>query len=445
VSATGQVLVPLASGYRINRYLARRPDCEYDAPGNWATLPAHADARTQQAPDLGGFFLDYFLRDTFRCSANLGGMVRRDLTILRAIERCSHLRSHKVADWIVELRNWEGQMNSIIRWFAIFAGVVIISLLAGNVSANTATVRCVAQQDQISVYDSLRTRGVEAKLKCGEEVEIIGRVQHYLKIRAQNGVEGYVPDNSLAGPPAAVVHQDAAAKSSSVAVTPAQNATQKKQPSSEPVSPSDTFADNNSAAAASPLSDTSAKAAAGKPGTQPEATNSNSAAATPAVNSDDAPAPPADNESADPACQNYFSAYGLAPSQLKWIAQNRKKLFSNICPAPDISKVDYVMIFTHDVDFFNVTMPTPVHKIEGFSDFRALTPIDTGLTSASDPDKAHHQYVWIFRVAPGTFDPENFSPRRRYQFSTVESNALGSKAGLKAVEDAFRFVSTANH
>jgi hypothetical protein len=97
------------------------------------------------------------------------------------------------------------------------------------------------------------------------------------------------------------------------------------------------------------------------------------------------------------------------------------------------------------VDFFNVTMPTPVHKIEGFSDFRALTPVDTGLTSASDPDKAHRQYVWIFRIAPGTFDPDNFSPRRRYQFSQVESGALGSKASLKAVEDAFRFVSTANH
>jgi hypothetical protein len=384
------------------------------------------------------------LRDTFRCSANLGGIFRRDLTILRAIERCSLSRSHKVADWIVELRNWEGHMNRTIRFFAIFAGAVIISLLARSVSANTATVRCVAKQDQISVYDSLRTRGVETKLKCGEEVEIIGRVQNYVKIRAQNGVEGYVPDNSFARLPSVEIHPAPSANAVSATATP-QEATAKKQPFSEPVSPSDTFADNNSAAAPSPLSDTSAKAAADKPATQPEASNSNSSAATPAASSEDAPAPQPENESADVACQSYFSAYGLAPGQLKWIAQNRKKLFSNVCPAPDISKVDYVMIFTHDVDFFNVTMPTPVHKIEGFSDFRALTPVDTGLTSASDPDKAHHQYVWIFRVAPGTFDPANFSPRRRYQFSTVESNALGSKAGLKAVEDAFRFVATANH
>src|SRR5580693_9168485 len=213
-------------------------------------------------------------------------------------------------------------MQSTIRFFAILAGIVIISLLAGALSANTATVRCFAQQDQISVYDSLRTRGVEAKLKRGEEVEIISNVQNYARMRAENGVEGSVPANSFAGLPAVEGKSDPAAKTSSVTTNPAQNATAKKQPSSEPVSPSDTYADNNSAAAPSPLSNTSAKAGAGKPATQPEATNSNSAAATPAVNSDDAPAPPPDNESADPACQNYFSAYGLAPSQLKWIAQN---------------------------------------------------------------------------------------------------------------------------
>jgi hypothetical protein len=335
-------------------------------------------------------------------------------------------------------------MQNSIRFFAILAGVVIVSVFAGAASANTATVRCVAQQEQISVYDSLRTRGVEAKLKCGEEVEIIGRVQDYVKIRAQNGVEGYVPENLFAGLPAMETHEAPAATVVSVTATP-QNATAKKQPSSEPAAPSDTFADNSTAAVPPPLSDTPSKVATSNPATPPAASNSNSSPAAPAANSDDNPAPQPENESADAACQNYFSAYGLAPSQLKWIAQNRKKLFSNVCPAPEVGKVDFVMIFTHDVDFFNVTMPTPVHKIEGFSDFRALTPIDAGLTSADDPDKAHRQYVWIFRFAPGTFDPANFSPRRRYQFSQVESGAIGSKASLKAVEDAFRFVSTANH
>jgi hypothetical protein len=331
-------------------------------------------------------------------------------------------------------------MQKTIRFIAIFAGVLTIFLLAGGASANTATVRCAAQQNQISVYDSLRTRGVEAKLKCGEEVEIIGRVNNYVKIRAQNGVEGYVPDNFFAALPSADNHQDPAASSAAITATPAQNTTTKKQPASEPAS---TYAAMSPATTPPPLAESSAKPPAAASASKPAVANAVSSNATPAAASDDTPAPQPENESADPACQNYFSAYGLAPSQMKWIAQNRKKLFSNVCPAPDITKVDFVMIFTHDVDFFNVTMPTPVHNIEGFSDFRALTPIDAGLTSADDPDKAHRQYVWIFRFAPGTFDPANFSPRRRYQFSQVESGAMGSKASLKAVEDAFRFVSTA--
>jgi hypothetical protein len=334
-------------------------------------------------------------------------------------------------------------MNGTIRFISIFFIALIVSLLAGSSSANTATVRCVAQQDQVSVLDSLRTRSVEAKLKCGEEVEIIGHMQNYVKIRAQNGVEGYVPENLFTGLPAAENHGAPAATAASVTAAQEQDAAAKKQPSSEPVAQSATYAEMDPAAISPSLAGSSAPTPAAAPANHPAVTHA--APTTSVTNSDDDPAAPPENESADPACQNYFSAYGLAPNQLKWIAQNRKKLFANVCPAPDISKVDFVMIFTHDVDFFNVTMPTPVHKIEGFSDFRALTPLDAGLTSAADPDKAHRQYVWIFRIAPGTFDPDNFSPRRRYQFSTVESNALGSKAGLKAVEDAFRFVSTANH
>jgi hypothetical protein len=342
-------------------------------------------------------------------------------------------------------------MFNAARFYLILAGVVTVSLLAASASANTATVRCVSRQDQISVYDSLSTRGVEAKLKCGEEVEIIGRVQDYVKIRAQNGVEGFVPATSFAGLTTSTNHPAAspsatADNAASVSAVPAQNTTAKKQTSSAPVAPSDTFAEMNPAADPPPLVDTPVKTSAGVPASHPAAASTAAASvAKPAADGEDMPAAQPENESADPACQNYFSAYGLAPSQMKWIAQNRKKLFANVCPAPDIAKVDFVIIFTHDVDFFSATMPTPVHQVEGFSDFKAMTPMDTELMSASDADKAHRQYAWIFRFAPGTFDPSNFSPRRRYQFSTVESSALGSKAGLKTVEDAFRFVSTASH
>jgi hypothetical protein len=151
------------------------------------------------------------------------------------------------------------------------------------------------------------------------------------------------------------------------------------------------------------------------------------------------------NESAGVACQKYFSAYGLTPSQMKWIALNRKRLFSNVCPAPDPSKVDFVIIFTHDVDFFNSTMPEPVHKNNGFSDFTPMTPIDTALVPESEADKAHREYVWIFQFAKGTFDPASFSPHSQYQFSKMETSSLGSKGSLKTVTDAFQFVATASH
>jgi hypothetical protein len=107
--------------------------------------------------------------------------------------------------------------------------------------------------------------------------------------------------------------------------------------------------------------------------------------------------------------------------------------------------VDFVIIFTHDVDFFSATMPEPVRKINGFSDFTPMTMIDSALMSESDADKAHRQYVWIFQFAKGTFDPASFSPRRKYQFSKMETNSLGSKAGVKTVEDAFQFVAAASH
>jgi hypothetical protein len=146
------------------------------------------------------------------------------------------------------------------------------------------------------------------------------------------------------------------------------------------------------------------------------------------------------SESADPACQTYFSAYGLAPSQIKWIAQNRKKEFPSICPAPDPSKVDFVVIFTHDDGVYSSALPAPVHTDRnGFSDFSAMVGVDTAALSNSDADKAHRQFVWVFTMRRGAFDPASFSARRRYQFTKVESSSAGSKASVKSIEDAFEF------
>jgi hypothetical protein len=140
-------------------------------------------------------------------------------------------------------------------------------------------------------------------------------------------------------------------------------------------------------------------------------------------------------------CTHYFSAYGLSANQYKWLAQNRKKAFPGVCPAPSPAQVDFVVIFTHDVPFYNVTMPNAVHTdINGFSDWTPLTTVDTAVISASDADKSHHEYVWVFHTNRGAFNPATFSSRRRPLFSKAETNTLGSRGGFRTVMDALTFI-----
>ncbi len=160
--------------------------------------------------------------------------------------------------------------------------------------------------------------------------------------------------------------------------------------------------------------------------------------------------PPDPDEEEDPvekplenneACTIYFSAYGLSPNQYKWMTRNRGKEFAGICPAPAPGMVDFVVIFTHDADFYNGTMPTPIHTDKnGFSDFTPLTAVDSAVVSSSDADKNRHEYVWVFHTKRGAFDPAKFSPKRRPLFSSTESNKLGTSAGSRSAEDALRFM-----
>jgi hypothetical protein len=453
----------------------------------------------------------------------------------------------------------------------------VLFLLAGAAVASpafagdSATMKCNATQDRVWVYDSLTSFDVSAKLKCGETVEITGRVKGYVKIRASNGTQGYVPDSTFpdlppfvdpndpqAGAPIAKrvtpraaatpagpapvpvsatnvsVPQPAAIPAPAPAVTVAANpvATPTPAPSIRTVAETTPapVASVSVAASAAPVITAAAKptpapssskksnvmtAPASKP--QPPApvapapaavshtpaltsasatsntrssspassskmANTKSAAAPPqpsgahaaptpsvptpavitpakpvetsivvqpqpshelasvhtvaATESDEYPDYQPENASADPACRLFFSAYGISPAQAKWIAQNRKKQFSNICPAPDVSTVDYVIIFTHDVDFFGSTLPTVVHTDHnGFSDFSPMTMIDTALIPMSEADKSHREYVWVFKMQRGNFDPAKFSPRRRPQFSKTESHAP-----TRTVEEAFRFI-----
>jgi len=145
------------------------------------------------------------------------------------------------------------------------------------------------------------------------------------------------------------------------------------------------------------------------------------------------------NETAN--CTQYFSAYGLSANQYKWLAQNRHKAFPSVCPAPTPAQVDFVVIFTHDVPFYNVTMPNAVHTdLNGFSDWTPLTTVDTAVISATDADKSHHEYVWVFHTNRGAFDPAKFSSRRRPLYSKAETNMLGSRGGFRTVMDALTFI-----
>jgi hypothetical protein len=145
--------------------------------------------------------------------------------------------------------------------------------------------------------------------------------------------------------------------------------------------------------------------------------------------------------SEEASCTQYFSAYGLSANQYKWLAQNRKKAFPGVCPAPSPAQVDFVVIFTHDVPFYNVTMPNAVHTdINGFSDWTPLTTVDTAVISASDADKSHHEYVWVFHTNRGAFNPATFSSRRRPLYSKAETNMLGSRGGFRTVMDALTFI-----
>jgi hypothetical protein len=167
-------------------------------------------------------------------------------------------------------------------------------------------------------------------------------------------------------------------------------------------------------------------------------------AATTEPESEDYPERVIEDESASPSCEIYFSAYGLSPMQYKWMVENRRKKYPSICPASAPSKVDFVLILTHDVAFYNSTMPTTVRTDKnGFSDWNPMTRADDTVVSASELDKSKHEYVWVFQMKRGAFDPAKFSPRRRPQFTKAESNGLGSHAAPRTIDDAFQFMQSA--
>ena len=473
-------------------------------------------------------------------------------------------------------------------------GFVLALFIVGSASPAKAggntNVKCAPNEDRVWVYESLDDFNVAAKLKCGDPVQIIGRVKGYVKIETTNGTDGYVLDSALpksALPPEpeekpntveaaslafaarraakssaspAPSTSSASAVASSAPVTVASKPAPAAQPAIAPAQPQPEVAVAASASAPAansssqpPIAPTTASALATAPApaanpapvantasTQPtpsqptpvapkavakysnpqpvppsrakthasapsapavsappptvaavasapppapaapvapapvtpmgaapvasrvdvDANNADAEtsaslqpvstpsahAATPAikpsVNPDDEEYPPVKPLDDDTAgCTHYFSAYGLSPNQYKWIAQNRHKAFPSVCPAPTPSMVDFVVIFTHDVAFYNVTMPNSIHvEKNGFSDWTPLTTVDTALMSPSEANKSHHEYVWVFHTNRGAFDPAKFSSRRRPLYSKSESNTLGSRGGFRTVMDALTFI-----
>ena len=440
---------------------------------------------------------------------------------------------------------------SHIRFLLPLAGLWLASPVFAT---DLAYVKCSANQDRVWVYESLSSFDVEAKLKCGEPVEILHRVKGYVRIRTESGVEGFVPDSVFPDLPALPDDADkpaaasaaqrslasaavaaaakvtpapapapvvvAAAKPAPVVVAPAPPvpaATQqvaititpvgapkpiaataivtaaqatpakssasakstipatapghaapstKTQTASTRTKPATTVAKKVSPApstsTSSPAFDSAPAArivhgapAASASGLTPAKASvetvsarrdsaavmsANAQPAAAAEESEDYPDTQVQNESADPSCRVYFAAYGLSPSQYKWMAESRHKEFSGICPAPDLAHVDYVVLFTHDSDTYTYAMPQPVHTDHnGFSDFSPMTTVDTALVKASDVEKARYEFVWVFRMTRGAFDPVKFSPRRRPQFTTY---VKGARASQRSIEDAFNFVET---
>ena len=89
---------------------------------------------------------------------------------------------------------------------------------------------------------------------------------------------------------------------------------------------------------------------------------------------------------------------------------------------------------THDVNFYDYTMPVPVHTDNsGFSNWSAIVLLDN-----SDPSaKYKRESVWIFRFKRGSFDPARFSANAKPDYSAVES---GAHASDRAVDAASNFI-----
>jgi hypothetical protein len=135
----------------------------------------------------------------------------------------------------------------------------------------------------------------------------------------------------------------------------------------------------------------------------------------------------------DSHCSSYIAAYGVSIAEYQRVEKNWKT-FPSICPAPSPASVDFVVIFTHDSDYYKDTLPGPVHTDSaGFSDWSAIVTLD----NTRPPEKYKREYVWVFRFKRGSFSPGHLSTNAKPDYSEVESGAHNSD---RAVDAAFKFI-----
>ncbi|HTU35418.1 MAG TPA: hypothetical protein VMF66_16565 [Candidatus Acidoferrum sp.] len=436
-------------------------------------------------------------------------------------------------------------MTSLLRFIAI-TSAVLLPLSSLSAADEHVALKCSTNQDSVWVYDSLTTFNVEAKVKCGEAVTLVGRTDGYVEVRTAAGTEGYVPEENVPETEAVAISaapetnatsrptsarttsapRSAPAQPSARAALPsgtheavASTTTSRPQPAAAGISPA--IAAEEDASSVPSGSTDRATSAVTEPASAPVAaasvephaklnrtTNSDDASVAALPGNSTAPVAPheagtanatvarafatpgegnqpseaasvrpadiydvgpatttatprpadagnvsdasADDEgddnsylippksaSDDPACKAYFSGYGLTIAQFTWVVDHRKKSFPAVCPAATPAMVDYVIIFTHDVDFFSYTMPAPIHEEkDGFTDWDPVVLCDPDNVPCSRIYNSRREYVWVFHVKRGTYDPGKFSPHRRFQFAKIESNYS------RTVEDAFQFIET---
>lgn len=137
----------------------------------------------------------------------------------------------------------------------------------------------------------------------------------------------------------------------------------------------------------------------------------------------------------DSHCSSYISAYGVSVAQYQRIENNWKR-FQSICRAPSPASVDFIVIFTHDTDYYKDTLPAPVRTdSSGFSDWSAIVTMD----NTRPPEKYKREYVWVFRFKRGNFAPGHFPTNAKPDYSEVESGAHNSD---RAVDAVFTFVAS---